>query len=358
RAAIDDPLPLEFKQRHNLSGLSESLIYLHQPPDDADVAELVNGKTAAHRRLVFEELFFLELGLALKRQGVVRERGVAIHMPDDARREQVGALPFNLTGAQVRVLASVYRDMAEPHPMNRLIQGDVGSGKTVISLLAARAAVHSGYQVAVMAPTEILAEQHFNNFRVLMGSDASQVGLLTASLTEKDKKWMRACLRDGRMPIVVGTHALLSDNVIFNRLGLVVIDEQHRFGVMQRKTLRAKASADGVPDILVMTATPIPRTLAMTIYGELDVSVIDELPPGRHPIATRVITEAKRHQLYNTLRSIAERGEQIYIVYPLVEETEKSDLKAATEMARHLQSDIFPNLKVGLLHGRMSGDEK
>lgn len=358
RPALFDPFPPEFREQHQLIPLGEALISLHQPPDDADVSLLVDGKTDAHRRLIFEELFFLELGLALKRQGIVRETGVSIHLPDEVRREHVAALPFRLTGAQARVLSSVYRDMAEPHPMNRLIQGDVGSGKTVISLLAARAALHTGYQVAVMAPTEILAEQHFHNFRGLLGPDASKVGLLTASLSEKDKKWMRACLRDGRLPIAVGTHALLSDNVIFNRLGLVVIDEQHRFGVMQRKALKLKASEDGVPDFLVMTATPIPRTLAMTIYGELDVSVIDELPPGRQPIDTRVITERQRRQLYATLRQIVERGDQVYIVYPLVEETEKSDLKAATEMAKHLGEDIFPNFRIGLLHGRMSSEEK
>ncbi len=355
---LQDPLPRSFRERHHLQGLVEALEYLHRPPDDADTGELHGGRSLAHRRMIFEELFFLELGLALKRKGLEREQGIAIQIPSSYRHDLLGELPFKLTGAQSRVLEVSLRDMSQATPMNRLIQGDVGSGKTVVALLAARAAVKAGYQVAVMAPTEILAEQHFRSFRNLLGNDASQAALLTASLRAKEKKWLRLCLQEGRIPIVIGTHALLSEEVHFKRLGLVVIDEQHRFGVMQRKALKQKACSEGAPDVLVMTATPIPRTLAMTVYGELDVSVIDELPPGRQAIETRIVGERQRRQMYRGLERIMERGEQIFIVYPLVEETEKSDLKAATEMAQHLQDDIFPQFSVGLLHGRLSADEK
>jgi len=358
RFDIDDPLTRTFRERHDLVSLSDALIRLHEPPDDADVVALMNGKDPAHRRLIFEELFFLELGLALKRQHTERERGIRITIPKGIHQQHYNDLPFRLTGAQERVLASIRGDMSQAHPMNRLLQGDVGSGKTAVSLLAARAAVHAGYQVAIMAPTEILAEQHFKSFRTLLGKDASQVALLTAGLRDKEKKWLRLSLREGRISIVVGTHAILSDNVHFKRLGFIVIDEQHRFGVLQRKAMRAKACEEGAPDILVMTATPIPRTLAMTVYGELDISVIDEMPPGRQQIDTRVIGERQRRQLYATLRRVVERGEQVFIVYPLVEESEKMDLKAATEMADHLQAEIFPDLPIGLLHGRMSSEEK
>lgn len=356
--ALEDPLPEVFRDHWRLVSLEEALSLLHFPPDDADIESLSQERSPAYRRLIFEELFFLELGLAIKRRHVAQETGLSIEIPQSTHEEHIRSLPFELTAAQNHVIQAISRDMARPIPMNRLLQGDVGSGKTVVALLAARTAVAAGYQVAVMAPTEILAGQHFRSFRALLGPDAAQVALLTASLSEREKKWLRLRLREGTLSIVIGTHALLSDDVVFKKLGFLVIDEQHRFGVMQRKALRAKACLEGVPDVLVMTATPIPRTLAMTLYGELDVSVIDEMPPGRKPVTTRVIDTKQRGELYEILRRFVERGEQIFIIYPLVEETEKSDLKAASEMAARLQKDVFPDLRVGLIHGRKKSEEK
>jgi ATP-dependent DNA helicase RecG len=357
-ATMKDPFDQGFLERHRLMALPAALRFLHAPPEGSSVELLSSGKSPAHRRLIFGEFFFLELGLCIRRQRVMKERGIRISITEQQRHRHLASLPFQLTGAQQKVLHAVDRDFGKAHPMNRLIQGDVGSGKTVVAFLAALAVMEQGYQVAVMAPTEILAFQHFQNFRRLLGDKASQVGLLTASIAAKEKKWLRLCVQEGRLPLLVGTHALLNEGLSFKQLGLVVIDEQHRFGVMQRKLLRAKACDQGVPHVLVMTATPIPRTLAMTVYGELDVSVIDELPPGRQPVTTRVIGERQRRQMYESIRAHVDRGEQVYIVYPLVEETEKSDLKAATEMAQKLQQEVFPQCRIALLHGRMRADEK
>jgi ATP-dependent DNA helicase RecG len=260
------------------------------------------------------------------------------------------SLPFSLTAAQERVWDDIRRDMAAPYPMHRLLQGEVGSGKTVVAALAVCAAVEAGYQAAVMAPTEILAEQHLATFRRLLEPLGIGVTLLTSGLKGRERAARRAAIAAGEIGCVIGTHALVQEPVEFKRLGLAVVDEQHRFGVHQRARLKGKGER---PDVLVMTATPIPRTLALTLYGDLDVSVLDELPPGRKPR-----TESRRRQIYDFLRAQIADGRQVYVVYPLVEESELVDLKAATDMAHHLQRDVFPDLTVGLLHGRLSSENK
>src|SRR2546427_767782 len=265
------------------------------------------------------------------------------------------ALPWPLTGAQERVWNEIRRDMAAPFPMHRLLQGDVGSGKTIVAALAVLTAIEAGYQAAVMAPTEILAEQHVFTFRQLLEPLGVPVTLLTSSLKPRERAARRAGIAAGDVACVVGTHALVQEGVEFRRLGLAVVDEQHRFGVEQRARLRGKGEH---PDLLVMTATPIPRTLALTLYGDLDVSVLDELPPGRRPVVTVARTESKRREIYAFLRDEIGRGRQAYVVYPLVEESEALDLKAATDMARHLAEDVFPDLTVGLMHGRLGFEAK
>ncbi|HEX7503643.1 MAG TPA: ATP-dependent DNA helicase RecG, partial [Syntrophales bacterium] len=325
------------------------------PAEDADLQKLNEAATPAHRTLVFDELFFLELGLALKKQGVALEPGIPFQVTHRYTRELLKLLPFTLTSAQRRVLSEIKTDMMAPHPMHRLVQGDVGSGKTMVALMAALVAVENGYQVAIMAPTEILAEQHYLNIHHWCEALGLKVTLLTSGLKGKAKKAALVEAAEGTAHIVVGTHAVIQDKVEFARLGLGIVDEQHRFGVLQRGILKKKGDN---PDILVMTATPIPRTLAMTVFGDLSLSVIDEMPPGRSPIETRLCYESRRDQVYGIIRDEAKKGQQVYIIYPLVEETEKSDLKAATQMAEHLQQDIFPDLRIGLLHGRLRPEEK
>src|SRR5256714_108363 len=265
------------------------------------------------------------------------------------------SLPFSLTAAQERVWDDIRRDMAAPYPMHRLLQGDVGSGKTVVAALAVCAAVEAGYQTAVMAPTEILAEQHLATFRRLLEPLGIKVTLLTSGLKAKERATRRAAIASGEIGCVIGTHALVQESVEFRRLGLAVVDEQHRFGVHQRARLKGKGER---PDVLVMTATTISRSLALTLYGHLDASVLDELPPGRKPVRTDARTESRRRQIYDFLRAQIADGRQVYVVYPLVEESELVDLKAATDMAQHLQRDVFPDLTVGLLHGRLSSENK
>jgi ATP-dependent DNA helicase RecG len=264
-------------------------------------------------------------------------------------------LPWTLTGAQERVWSEIRADMAAPHPMHRLLQGDVGSGKTIVAAMAVLTAVEAGYQAAVMAPTEILAEQHFMTLARLLEPLGVPVTLLTSAVRTRERGVRRAALAAGEIGCAIGTHALVQERVEFRRLGLVVVDEQHRFGVAQRARLKAKGEQ---PDVLVMTATPIPRTLALTVYGDLDVSVLDELPPGRKPIVTAARTESRRPQIYAFLRQQVTAGRQIYVVYPLIDESEAMDLKAASDMARHLQQEVFPELVVGLLHGRLSFEDK
>src|SRR5882724_13094843 len=345
---VAEILPEPARTRRRLAALPVALRDAHFPENE-------NALATAHRRLAFDDFLFLQLGLAILRSRTTRARGVALNPPGDLVSRLRAALPYRLTSAQERVWSEIRRDMAAPFPMHRLLQGDVGSGKTVVAALAVLTAIEAGYQAAVMAPTEILAEQHFMTFRHLLEPLGVRLTLLTSSLKPRERAARRAALAAGDTACVVGTHALVQEGVEFRRLGLVVVDEQHRFGVEQRARLRGKGEH---PDLLVMTATPIPRTLALTIYGDLDVSVLDELPPGRRPIVTVARTEGKRRAIYKFLREQVAGGRQIYVVYPLVEESEALDLKAATNMARHLADEVFPDLVVGLLHGRLNFDEK
>jgi len=355
-AALPETLPEYLLKRYDLLSIPDAVAEAHFPEREKDLASLNSGMSPAHRRLSFEELFTLELGLALRKRGVmVEKKGITfkpVHTLETGLRR---SLPYSLTAAQERVSSEIRKDMLADKPMNRLVQGDVGCGKTIVAMIAALLAVENGYQACIMAPTEILANQHFKNISALAIPLGVTVSLLVGSLRKKIKETILAGIGSGEAQIVIGTHALIEQDVKFKRLGLAIVDEQHRFGVMQRSTLTSKGYE---PDVLVMTATPIPRTLALTVYGDLDVSVIDEMPPGRSPIITKLYFEARRREAYQFIEQELQKGRQAYVVYPLVEETEKSDLKAATEMAAHLQKDIFPNRKIGLLHGRMKSDEK
>jgi ATP-dependent DNA helicase RecG len=353
---VVDALPSALISKYSFISAAEALSEVHFPEHEKDIAVLNKGMSPAHRRLSFEELFTLELGLALRKQGVVvKKKGISFRPIDTLGAKLRQDLPFKLTTAQERVIKEIKKDMTAERPMNRLIQGDVGCGKTVVAMLAALMAIENGYQACIMAPTEILAEQHFKNIFAMALPLGISVRSLTGRMKKKDKEILLSEIASGAAQIVVGTHALIEQDVTFKRLGLAIIDEQHRFGVLQRSTLTSKGYE---PDVLVMTATPIPRTLALTVYGDLDVSVIDEMPPGRSPIITKYYFESRRGEAYQFIEAEIKKGRQVYIVYPLVEETEKSDLKAATEMAAHLQKDIFPKQKVGLIHGRMKPDEK
>lgn len=348
-------IPQEMLVQLGYQPLQQSLRYLHQPPRDAQLYELNEGRTVAHRSLAFDEFFYWELGMALKKQGVALEEGISFQVTHRYTKELARILPFQLTAAQRRVLAEIKADMMVPHPMHRLVQGDVGSGKTLVALMAALIAVENGCQVAIMAPTEILAEQHWHNIHHWCEQLGVAVVLLTAGMKGKFKKEVLEQIADGRAAIVIGTHAVIQEKVTFNRLGLGIVDEQHRFGVLQRGILKKKG---GNPDVLVMTATPIPRTLAMTLFGDLSLSVIDELPPGRTPVKTNIYFESRRCQVYDLIRYEVQQGRQAYLIYPLVEESEKSDLKAAAQMAEQLQQVEFPDLRIGLLHGRLRPEEK
>ncbi len=353
-ALVPNGAPPEIATRLGLMELSAALRALHQPTLEVDVTALNNAASLAHRTVVFDELFFLQLGMALRRRNIVKEDGLSI-VPGPLVRQVHDVLPFRLTRAQERVLEVIFRDMAAPHPMNRLVQGDVGSGKTIVAFCAALAALDSGYQAAFMAPTELLAEQHFRTLKPLAEQLGVSITLLTGELKPQQKREVYNLLEQGQVEIAVGTHALIQDNVRFARLGLAIVDEQHRFGVMQRAALK-KLGAN--PDMLLMTATPIPRTLSLTIYGDLDVSAIDELPPGRKPVTTRIFHEGERQKAYQAVKEQIDKGHQAYIVYPLVEESEKMDLKAATSMAEELSKTAFKGYSIGLVHGRMKGEEK
>ena len=343
-------LPIDVRLRNQLIDRCTAIQEIHYPSSDG-------YKDAARRRLAFDEFFLLELGLELKKQRwEIEEKGIAFQVEGELLDRFVEALPFQLTSAQKRVIEDIKSDMANAQAMNRLLQGDVGSGKTIVGAVALLCAIQSGYQGALMVPTEILAEQHTYNLSELLEPLNLKVVLLKSDLPKSERDEVLAAIADGSAHVVVGTHALIQEGVEFHQLGLVIIDEQHRFGVMQRATLRDKGTT---PDVLVMTATPIPRTLALTIYGDLNVSVIDELPPGRQEITTKWVTEKNREKLYAQIEKEVQRGRQAYIVYPLVEESEKlEEIKAATEMADHFQDNVFPHLRVGLLHGRMRSVEK
>jgi ATP-dependent DNA helicase RecG len=313
-------------------------------------------RSEAHRRLIFEEFFWVSFALQLIRGEREKEpKGTIIEFTENTEKRIEEFLPFELTGAQKKVTREIFDDMRSDAPMNRLIQGDVGSGKTIVAFLAMFAAMENGYQTALMAPTEILAEQHVRNARKVFANTQYRVELLTGSMRAAEKRKVREDLAAGEISAVIGTHAVIQEGVDFEKLGLAVVDEQHRFGVLQRAELRARGYN---PDILVMTATPIPRSLAMTVYGDLDVSVIDELPPGRTPVKTVVVGEDQRAGVYRGIEREIKLGRQIYVVYPLIAESEKLDLKAATKMFEELRDKIFPKYRVGLLHGKMKSAEK
>jgi len=355
-AVLADPLPVAVRERRGLPARRESICGTHFPDAPADLEALNAFRDRAQQRLIFEEFFLFQAGLLLRKRRHAADRKPRPVQIDDRIRESARkALPFKLTNGQKTALREIVTDMQRPEPMNRLLQGDVGAGKTVVALIAAIVAMENGLQVAFMAPTEILADQHYLTIRRLLDQTHFRVGALTGSATSAKRKALLAELASGTTQLVVGTHALVEEAVQFRELGLVVIDEQHRFGVVQRAALRAKGLN---PDVLVMTATPIPRTLALTTFGDLDVSVIRELPPGRQPIRTLARTESRRDDVYSLVRQELDAGRQAYVIYPLVEESQRVDLRAATEMADHLQQEVFPEFKVALLHGRLKQDEK
>jgi ATP-dependent DNA helicase RecG len=403
RGAVPECLPRALLDRLGLPDRETALREVHFPPEGTPFAQLQACSTPAHRRLIFEELFFLELGLELKRRRMKERTGIAFAANDKVREAIREVLPFHPTAAQKKCLGEIVADMREPAPMRRLLQGDVGSGKTIVALQAMLVAIENGYQAALMAPTEILATQHYLAARKLLerSSRNPRVVLLTGSLDDDRKRSNRGLIRRGEAQIVIGTHALIEEKVEFDRLGLVVVDEQHRFGVLQRFKLMKKPG-QAEPDLLVMTATPIPRTLALSLYGDLDLSVLDELPPGRTPIATRRVPDERADEVWDFVRKQVEKGRQAYIVYPVIEGSKddqpeldfsrdpeetpappaakprskaksadlfpaaaqqagpngKSGLKSAVEMYEKLRSGPLAGLRIGLLHGRMDSDDK
>ncbi len=349
---LTDPLPAPIRERYHFPSLKEGLNILHAlDPDLCLPADI----EMARRRFLYETYFFFELFLALKKRGREDARGVTCPATRQELEAILRRLPFSLTKAQLRSVHEIFRDITSVRPMNRLLQGDVGSGKTVVSAVAAALFLNHGFQVALMAPTEILAQQHFHTFQSLKIFEDIPAALLTGSQRPSEKSALHKAIEAGQVRLVIGTHALFQKEVHFPRLGLVIIDEQHRFGVRQRLELVSKGPP---PDTLMMTATPIPRTLAMTLYGDMDLSLIDELPPSRKPVQTKCVPGRTREMLYRNLRKEVEKGHQIYIIYPLIEESEKLDLKDATSNARWLQERIFPEYRVGLMHGRLSPEEK
>ena len=355
-AMVPEHLSVPLRARQRLITIHEAIQDVHFPKAGSDLQSLELGRTPAHRRLAFEELFILQIALATRHRSVQEERKELRFNPRAPLLGQLSQmLPFQLTEAQDRVIREIFRDMISPRPMNRLVQGDVGSGKTAVALHAMVMACGSGYQTALMAPTEILAEQHFRNLSGMLGALGLQTILMRGGEKASVKKTQLEQLASGEVQVAIGTHALIQQGVRFKNLGLAVVDEQHKFGVLQRKVLIEKGYR---PDILVLTATPIPRTLAMTIYGDLTVSVIDQLPPGRKPVHTFLFQEAQRRRAYQLVRDQLQNKKQAYVVYPLVEESEKTDLQAAIQGAEQLQQNEFSQFRVGLLHGRMKAAEK
>jgi ATP-dependent DNA helicase RecG len=358
---VEGCLPNDVIQARTLPAPGRALMRVHAPECEAELTRYEQFASPAHERLVLEELYLLQLGLVLRRASRAQVKGIAI----DTTRERVcaapRALPFTLTGAQERVWREVSRDMSEPHPMNRLLQGDVGSGKTAIALLAAVAASESGLQTALMAPTELLAEQHAKSLRAMTSANAKalglRIGLLTASRSRVETNVVLESLAKGEIDLLIGTHALIQERVAFKSLGLAIVDEQHRFGVLQRAALASASLGAAEPHVLVMTATPIPRTLALTGYGDLELSVIDELPPGRSPTETLRMQAGDGERIMEMIRETVTRGEQVYVVYPLVEESEKLDLRSAIESSERIAS-AFSDLRVDVLHGRLDAPQR
>jgi ATP-dependent DNA helicase RecG len=360
---LPETIPAVVCRRLSLVTLREAFWKVHWPDAGESFENLQNSRTPAHIRLIFEELFFIELGLELKRREQKAQTGIPFNLDERVRAAIKKILPFHPTAAQKKVLKEIASDMEKPTPMRRLLQGDVGSGKTIVAFEAAIIAIENGYQVALMAPTEILAQQHYFSARRILEAAGYRIVLLTGSLEEDRKCEIRRHIAQGDAQLVIGTHALIEQKVAFDRLGLVIVDEQHRFGVLQRFKLMKKSGAasesqPAEPDVLVMTATPIPRTLALTLYGDLDISVIDEMPPGRTPIVTRQVSDERGAEVWDFVRKQATVGHQVYVVYPVIEENEERELKAAMKMYKELSQRIFPDLRVGLLHGRMESDLK
>src|SRR3984893_9506633 len=374
---LPESIPSAVRKRLDLLPSREALWKVHWPEAGESVHYLQGSRTPAHIRLIFEELFFIELGLELKRREQKAQTGIEFELNDRVREAIKKILPFHPTGAQKRTLKEIASDMEKAFPMRRLLQGDVGSGKTIVSFQAAIIAIENGYQVAMMAPTEILAQQHYFSARRILEPSGYRIVLLTGSLEDDRKREVRRHIAQGNAQLVIGTHALIEQKVEFAKLGLVIVDEQHRFGVLQRFKLMKKSSdsedrksvlqsgeidrnsaENAEPDVLVMTATPIPRTLALTLYGDLDVSVLDQMPPGRSPIVTRRVSDERSAEVWDFVRKQIAAGHQAYVVYPVIEENEENEIKAAKQMHRQLREKIFPNLHVGLLHGRLDSDEK
>jgi ATP-dependent DNA helicase RecG len=352
---VPDPLLPEIRRRYAFPSRREAIFAVHFPEHDAGVETLNEFRTPAQVRLIFEEFFIYQLGLAVRRKFEQQQPGIPMRVREDGIREALKRiLPFKPTAAQKRVLAEIAADLERPSPMNRLLEGDVGSGKTIVALEAAAIVIENGCQAALMAPTEILATQHCLSARRIFASAGYDVELLVSGIKPREKAEALGRIAAGMAKFIVGTHALIEDPVTFARLGLVIVDEQHRFGVLQRKRLFEKGAA---PHVLVMTATPIPRTLALTLYGDLDLSVIDEMPPGRSPVTTRWSAEDQLPGVWEFLRREVASGRQAYIIYPVIEES-KQELKAATAEYQRLSKSVFPQLKVGLLHGRMRSEEK
>ncbi|HHT9113341.1 MAG TPA: ATP-dependent DNA helicase RecG [Candidatus Wunengus sp. YC65] len=345
---IEEILPKELLVKNQLLPLDKAIRDIHYP-------ETFDTLKRAKTRLVYDELLTLEMAMALRRRGIKEETGITFKVGTNVDTHIRNLIPFTLTKAQERVIREITADMRSGKPMNRLLQGDVGSGKTVVAIYAILVAIANGYQAAFMAPTEILSEQHFQTIQKYLQHSHVRMHLLTGSTNSKSKKDALEQIKNGQIDLVIGTHALIEETVLFKKLGLVVIDEQHKFGVIQRLKLKEKGFQ---PDVLIMTATPIPRTLSITLFGDLDISVLDEMPPGRTPIKTFWIPKDKENEAYKFIQEEITKGRQVFIVYPLVEESQVIDLKAAVTEARKLQHDIFPACKVGLLHGQMKSGDK
>jgi ATP-dependent DNA helicase RecG len=362
---LPEAIPAFVRSRMALVSARAALWNVHWPEPGESLADLQASRTPAHIRLIFDELFFVELGLELKRRQQKAQTGIAFQLDNRVRAAIKRILPFHPTGAQKKVLKEIAEDMEKPYPMRRLLQGDVGSGKTIVGFEAAIIAIENGCQVALMAPTEILAQQHYFSARRILENAGYRIVLLTGSLEADRKREIRRHIAQGNAQLVIGTHALLEEKVEFAKLGLVIVDEQHRFGVMQRLKL-IKKSGEGArphmdptePDVLVMTATPIPRTLALTLYGDLDLSVLEELPPGRTPIVTRCVADDQSPKVWDFVRKQVAAGHQAYVVYPVISENEENEVKAAVKMYRELSGTVFSDLKVGLLHGRLDAELK
>ena len=353
---VEETLPPDLRHRAKLIGRAQALREIHFPPPDVSMLDYELSRSEPHRRMIFEDFFWVTFAIGVKRGQRVREQKDApLRIDKTVQNHIASVMPFKLTRAQRKVTAQIFNDMKSQSPMNRLLQGDVGSGKTIVAVIAMLAAMENDLQTALMAPTEILAEQHARNIKRLLAKTPYRVELLTGSIRAKEKRQLQAAIKAGEIHACIGTQALIQEAVGFDKLGLVVIDEQHRFGVMQRAELRDRGLN---PDVLVMTATPIPRSLAMTVYGDLDVSVIDELPPGRTPIETMVVGEDQRQEVKRLITREIKAGRQVYVVYPLVEESEKMDLKDATRRYEYLRDTVFPKLPIGLLHGKMKPAEK